>query len=702
MNSEITNEWRARLEYVEEKSSEKNNLILRELELVRAGLTGDTMGWTAKSDGVYVNSITGEERDSEPEVLYLANLIQRAEKVDSLTKEIQVLRDRTDTAVLAKNEAEISLLKLKTELNSFKALHRQWIEASRAVSGRLVEAERVIALHTERVHDADLRLGAMEALVLKLDSELHRVTAKVKSLQVVINEQQNTIFLSNSKIREMEDDLHNKQVIIDKLTKAFNEELALMLRPIQEKLAETSATVLRQNARRVHELRDIAALWPSSHLMPTLLVSHRQRSEEERMLAEELAMERQASLALSIEIRSKMKEKSRWKTEYDDYGKIYFTNSETGEVAYEKPAIMSYVPPHGRDELGAVIVPPEIDWTKRFRMIAVDNNNVLYENLETKEIVENLPTDYARVPRSRSLEEIVKESAQIVLSYIKSIMLQKNCTELQNSPEKRDNLNDEDIRDDILYDIETVEMLADFPHEDSLNDPSQTRWKPEIRSFTRSKSTEIQRQIPRPFEIDSSIVSISELRGILLNLSVQEEGLESTLAQIREDLKDFSQILVSRASPSFPVPLNSFDDNSDQPSIDSVNKAIPPGKTFKEIDDIYDLEPFSAGLGVYIFGESSDTIDLRVHDEEALAMSETASNLVNLALFFGHQGVSINEAYSYKFWSQVSLSNDQCTDNDDEWLSANYFITTSKERIDGVYESIRGINQEIYRSEVSH
>lgn len=47
----------------------------------------------------------------------------------------------------------------------------------------------------------------------------------------------------------------------------------------------------------------------------------------------------------------------QWETKNDDYGRVYYTNWETGEAAYEPPPEMGYRPPLGRNELGQKVDP---------------------------------------------------------------------------------------------------------------------------------------------------------------------------------------------------------------------------------------------------------------------------------------------------------------------------------------------------------
>ena len=48
---------------------------------------------------------------------------------------------------------------------------------------------------------------------------------------------------------------------------------------------------------------------------------------------------------------------TQWETKNDDYGRVFFSNWETGETVYDPPAEMTYRPPLGRNELGGKVDP---------------------------------------------------------------------------------------------------------------------------------------------------------------------------------------------------------------------------------------------------------------------------------------------------------------------------------------------------------
>ena len=67
-----------------------------------------------------------------------------------------------------------------------------------------------------------------------------------------------------------------------------------------------------------------------------------------------MAKEKNASIALSIEIRNNVLESKQWDVQFDEYGREFYYHLKTGESRFDQPSIMNYVPPAGRDDQGNV------------------------------------------------------------------------------------------------------------------------------------------------------------------------------------------------------------------------------------------------------------------------------------------------------------------------------------------------------------
>ena len=163
----------------------------------------------------------------------------------------------------------------------------------------------------------------------------------------------------------------------------------------------------------------MADLWPSGHLMPSILMKYRTINTEEKEMRLQIAEEKNASAALTAEIRNNVFESKQWEVQFDQYGREFYSHMKTGEARTEQPAIMSYVPPMGRDDSGNITEAVESkvsDW----EMLSDYKGTVSYRNKVTSEVTLHPPNVYDRIPIGKSSREMAREAAKTVLSFIKS------------------------------------------------------------------------------------------------------------------------------------------------------------------------------------------------------------------------------------------------------------------------------------------
>jgi hypothetical protein len=83
-------------------------------------------------------------------------------------------------------------------------------------------------------------------------------------------------------------------------------------------------------------------------------------------------------------------------------------------------------------------------------------------------------------------------------------------------------------------------------------------------------------------------------------------------------------------------------------------------------------------------------------------MRPLCEDLATFSLFCGFNDISTHEVYSKRFGSLFHSLDDEpqvSPSRDDEWLSAHFFLTTSKEKLDVVYESMVNIEIQHHREE---
>jgi hypothetical protein len=341
--------------------------------------------------------------------------------------------------------------------------------------------------------------------------------------------------------------------------------------------------LMKEKAGRAQERRELADLWPADHLMPTLLMRYRALSTEERDRRVEVTKQRDASRALSIEIRANVAQSRMWEIKYDDYGRQFYQHMFTGESCEEMPEIMNYKPPPGRDEMGNVVSTEETD--SNYWILFTDNRGQVYYRHRVTNVVTYIPPfAYQKVPAGKTREQLVAEGASIVISYIrekieKHIAIKtKRKLELENpltfeeqrKKEKAERnrtaeeiaaagpeLTEEGESIDLSlfqYDIETVEMLAaqltDEEKKVVDKDPEEVR-KQKRPFFETSDARKFDETLfigKLLKQWDAEELTIPKLRSIMEELALGEEKLEKQLVRTRQHIKEYSFLLQEKSA----------------------------------------------------------------------------------------------------------------------------------------------------------
>lgn len=572
---EIDRDWKRKINDIEKKCRDEIALMSAELEKMRNAFSGDASGWVVKKTKqgreFYENVDTGETQEEMPEVLYIADAMAKAEKADEQFQELTQLKEKIKDSEMKKREAETALNKSRTEVNNLRAIEKGWKEASKNVSNFLTKA--VVAFDSQ----ADSIIDGMGELVKKsvklsyTKPSIQKVTFVVKKLQDKVAAQEIQIKQLTAQYRKALSDIEEKDERIKRLSKGIDEEVERLVKPLREKTADCMIQVMKEKAARAQERRELADLWPDVSQMPTVLMQYRCLSLEERQKRLKRSRDNQASMALSIEIRENVKESRMWTVQYDEYGRQFFQHSLTGDTEWTQPAIMSYKPPPGRDEMGNVTITEE-DLAKGWEMKADYKGLVYYQSSATGEITYEPPIVFKKIPVGREPQLFVGEAAHIVLSYIKSkidrntIILQRQ-DQLQRmmadgftpaqieeamGPEPQfqieAGLENEDLSK-YQYDIETVEMLADIFGQLSLVKAKSNKEsdEPEIyidkrRTFSGFQNIEkirslLENEGTRLIDIDVTEYSIDSIQRIIQAHALREELLEKKLKLTREHLK---------------------------------------------------------------------------------------------------------------------------------------------------------------------
>lgn len=574
---ECDREWKLKLQTVEADCRDKIKVISDDLDKMRSAFSGDSSGWVAKTKPngkqIYENIETGEVRDEMPEVLYVANLINKADEAEKNLEELQTLRKKIKDSEATRKEAELYINKAKLEVNQLRAKDREW-------KGSAASIQRAFEAANETFNEQFKQLDGRLAFLTDTKDRMGRnavsslkVKEILKTLQTKLANQDNQIRTFNTKISKLVVEIEEKSAKIARLSEGIDDEVERISKPLRDKVSEFMTLVMKEKAARAQERRELADLWPDDHMMPTVLLRHRALSHNERKRRLQRTKTLEAQRALTLEIQANVAESKLWEVAYDDYGRQFFKHTKTAQISWERPAIMDYKPPPGRDEFGNFVATEDFNpanWTLETDM----RGEVFYKNKETGQTQYDAPESFVRITPSKEPEMIIAEAANLVLTFVKEKMKQHERNlkgaeqyaaalaearknKLPDPEPFEPDLSNTNIFNDLslfLYDLDTVEMLAKAYQESKERGRKKKPGEvdPETIELDRLKKKERPKKAltlstlskgldgavpPSITDVDQKTVSEETIRGALKANTDLEEQLQTLITQVRENLK---------------------------------------------------------------------------------------------------------------------------------------------------------------------
>jgi hypothetical protein len=597
---DIEKEWKFKLRELDNSSRKELEAMASELDIMRAAFQGDSSGWiikkTKSGKEYYENLETGETREEMPEVLYVAEAMQKADKATELMEELDRLKEKFKDAELKKREADNTVNKLRTEINSLREIDRGWKETSRTMSKHLLSVVLSFDKDADEIVSGIHSLGNEAIKVTSRAGGVRKVTQYLIKMKNKITAQEEKISQLNSTNRRLQHDLDEALAKVKRLSTGIEEEVERLVKPMRDKVTDCIFQSMKEKAQRLQERRQLADLWPSDHLMPTTLIQYRSLDENEISRRVQRSRDNEASKALMLEIRHNVSESRKWSVQYDEYGRQYFQHSLTGETNWEQPEIMTYKPPPGRDEMGNLTI-TEDDLEKGWVMKCDSRGMVYFQSETTHEIRYEPPAAFRKIPTGRSPELFVGEAANIVLTYIKGkiskhVGILKRIqarergeiieeTELTQQEDQEFQANTTEDLTKYLYDIETVEQLAEVFEKNILAVKSkQGNKKEEVKEIFQDEREKIvleyeanvgtleqegllakkeQYMGPTLADVDVTEASFNQIKDIVELYATLEEKLERRLKETRSHLKVCLVLNHSCSYLFLPVlPLSSF------------------------------------------------------------------------------------------------------------------------------------------------
>ena len=583
-------EWKMRLKAADREARERSDLVMLELEMMRQAFSGDVGGWKlvegAKGD-YYENEDTGEKRQEEPEVMYVARSMKACEEAKELIEETEALRAEVVKLRKAEKSMTLAVNKAKTEANSLLKQDKAWKEASKTVFNSMKNVKAVLDGQVDQIMDGLDGCSLASRRCHFMAPKVKEAQNKYAEMQTRVNSQEQESMKQMAEIRHLTTQLESATERVNRLSNGLDEEVERLVKPIREKMADSMMMVMKEKANRAQERREFANSWPDGYLLPTVLMQYRCLSDEERKRRIDKFHANNANMALSIEIRANVVEKTKWEMKYDDYGREFYQHMDTGEKSDDQPAIMNYKPPEGRDEEGNVV----IDQVKmnQWKMLADSKGEVYYEHIKTKEKTYTSPNAYGKIPKGKSKSVLAAEGAETVLLYIRYKIgkhIRQKKREKKKLAKAKDELvererlaaggdpdekpaseitedegetseEDEDdgiASDDLskyMFDIETVEMLAGRIKKAQKMEPELDEKRDNMVEFlVDSDARKFDMKYydgPSLLDTDPTDMSVEDLRRVIEDLAKKEEILDKRLSRTRVNMNDFSYLLLERA-----------------------------------------------------------------------------------------------------------------------------------------------------------
>jgi len=559
----------------------------------------------------------------------VARSMKACEEAKELIQEAADMRVEIEAQKKNIKGMTLTMNKVKTESASLSKQDKAWKESAKVVFHTLNNVKANLDAQMNQIMDG---LDGCE----KVGRRCHFFVPKIKTAQDMYAEMQKKIKASDdllskahNEIRTLQAQLSEQTTKVNRLSDGVDEEVERLCKPMRERMGDAMMMVMKEKGARSQERRELADMWPEGHLMPTLLMQYRSLSKEEKVRRVNAFNAGNANRALGAEIRANMIEKTKWDLKYDDYGRPFYEHSDTGATSEEIPAIVSYKPPEGRDELGNVVL--DLVKMNEWKIHATGKGEVYWKNIKTGEETFDSPNAYPQIPKGKSKAKLASEAAEVVLGYVKGKIIrhmnvikrekrrlrkqkmddikrkeeeaklaaelasQEGAAEVkdgQKPPEaskapasrpttkgdartvdstqtaeaedledigEDDGKEEEDPDDDglldddlskYLYDIETIEMIADRNRLTEKVEPTPEQMRDRNQQFLIGSDI---RKFDMEFNDGPSLLSnnpddldIPALRVVVDKLTLREEVLDKRLVKTRRNINDFSYILLER------------------------------------------------------------------------------------------------------------------------------------------------------------
>jgi uncharacterized protein YukE len=270
---EVELEWTVRMKQSEDEMKASVENLTSELDRIRGAFNGDASGWEerrVKGDVFYENTDTGEVRSDMPEVLFIYRAMQRVDDADAKLVEFKKLEDKYKALDIKQKESEISIQKLRSELNAIRQIDKQWKDCAKVLFNGLNDYRNQMFTQSDQIICSMDEIGPKPNRIHDNDPKVKSIDRTIVQYKKRIKDQEATIDGLNAKVRQLTMDLEDQTDKVQRLSRGLEEEVQRRITPMVRKLSETMTLNMVEKVQRDQERRELAALWPPEHMMPSV------------------------------------------------------------------------------------------------------------------------------------------------------------------------------------------------------------------------------------------------------------------------------------------------------------------------------------------------------------------------------------------------------------------------------------------------
>eukprot|EP01031_Cornospumella_fuschlensis_P032268 gene32268-39026_t len=141
-----------------------------------------------------------------------------------MEQEVEAWKAKYKQLELKKRESELTLNKVKTEINSLRSVDKHWKDASKSVFLNILDMQRVFSTQVEQIVSSLAVIGRTSDRIQLNATFLKKVKQVIAQLQAKIAMQDDQIVNLTSRIKMLTNELDDKTKKVERLSAGLEEE----------------------------------------------------------------------------------------------------------------------------------------------------------------------------------------------------------------------------------------------------------------------------------------------------------------------------------------------------------------------------------------------------------------------------------------------------------------------------------------------